>query len=164
MASGRQKSFVVSNLLAGIMPGVSTYSAVQIYGATSVGVDLAKHVIQVHAVDASGKIVANRPLSRDKFMVWCAQLPTGCIVAMEVSSIAPPLARKLLALRLDLRIIAAPLVRPYPMQGKGGKNDANDAAAIFEAASRPTMRFVPVKTGKPTGHVMRAPLAGRPTY
>jgi transposase len=113
---------------------------------TRVGVDLAKHVIQVHAVNAAGNIVTNRPLSRDKFMAWCAQLPAGCMIAMEASSSAHHWARKLVGLSLDPRIIAAHLVSPYRLQGKGGKNDANDAAAICEAASRPTMRFVPIKT------------------
>ncbi len=113
---------------------------------TRVGVDLAKHVIQVHAVDAAGKLVANRPLPRDKFMVWCAQLPAGCLIAMEASSSAHHWARKLVALGLDARIIAANLVSPYRLQGKGGKNDANDAAAICEAASRPNMRFISIKT------------------
>ena len=50
---------------------------------TRVGVDLAKTVIQVHAVDAGSKLVTNRQLSRDKFLLWCAQLPPGCLVAME---------------------------------------------------------------------------------
>ena len=113
---------------------------------TRVGVDLAKHVIQVHAVDAGGKVVTNRPLSRDKFFAWCVQLPAKCLIAMEASSSAHHWARRLLTLGLDARIIAAHLVSPYRMQGKGGKNDANDAAAICEAASRPSMRFVPVKT------------------
>jgi transposase len=113
---------------------------------TRVGVDLAKHVIQVHAVDAAGKMLCNRALSRDKFMVWCAQLPARCLIAMEASSSAHHWARKLVALGLDARIIAAHLVAPYRRQGKGGKNDANDAAAICEAASRPTMHFVPIKT------------------
>ena len=76
----------------------------------------------------------------------CAQLPPGCLIAMEASSSAHHWARKLTALGLDARIIAAHLVSPYRLQGKGGKNDANDAAAICEAASRPTMHFVPVKT------------------
>jgi transposase len=65
---------------------------------------------------------------------------------MEASSGAHHWARKLVTLGLDARIIAAHLVSPYRMQGKGGKNDANDAAAICEAASRPMMRFVPIKT------------------
>ena len=53
---------------------------------TRVGADLAKNVIQIHAVDALGKVVSNRLLARDKFMAWCAQLPTGCLIAMEASS------------------------------------------------------------------------------
>ena len=113
---------------------------------TRVGVDLSKHVIQVHAVDGSGKLVTSRALARDKFIAWCAQLPPGCLVAMEASSSAHLWARKLAALALAPRIIAAHLAAPYRLQGKGGKNDANDAAAICEAASRPTMRFVPVKS------------------
>ena len=113
---------------------------------TRVGVDLAKSVIQVHAVDAAGKLLTNRQLSRDKFLPWCAQLPVGCMVAMEGCGGAHHWARKLTALRLNAKIIAAHLVAPYRLQGKGGKNDANDAAAVCEAASRPNMRFVPVKT------------------
>ena len=118
---------------------------------TRVGVDLAKHVIQVHAVDAAGKAVTNRPLARAKFITWCAQLPAGCMVAMEASSSAHHWTRKLVGLGLDARIIAAHLVTPYRQQGKGGKNDANDAAAICEAASRPNMRFVPMKTAAQQG-------------
>ncbi len=114
---------------------------------TRVGVDLAKHVIQVHAVDAVGKVVSNRPLPRDKFVAWCTQLPAGCLVAMEASSSAHHWARQLITMGLDARIIAAHLMTPYRLQGKGGgKNDANDAAAICEAASRPQMHFVPIKT------------------
>jgi transposase len=113
---------------------------------TRVGVDLAKTVIQVHAVDAAGKLVTNRQLSRDKFLPWCAQLPVGCVVAMEGCAGAHHWTRKLIALGLNARIIAAHLVAPYRLQGKGGKNDANDAAAVCEAASRPNMNFVPVKT------------------
>ena len=108
---------------------------------TRVGADLAKSVIQIHAVDAAGKVVTNRPLPRNKFMAWCVQLPSGCLIAMEASSSAHHWARKLQALGLDARIIAAHLVAPYRLQGKGGKNDANDAAAICEAASRPQMHF-----------------------
>ena len=113
---------------------------------TRVGADLAKRVIQIHAVYASGKLVTNRALPRDKFVTWCAQLTVGCLVAMEASSSAHHWARKLVALGLDARIIAAHLVAPYRLQGKGGKKDANDAAAICEAASRPQMHFVPIKS------------------
>jgi len=99
---------------------------------TRVGVDLAKNVIQVHAVDAAGQRVTARALSRDKFIPWCALLPAGVLIAMEASSSAHHWARRLIALELDARIIAAHLVAPYRLQGKGGKNDANDAAAIHE--------------------------------
>lgn len=111
-----------------------------------VGVDLAKRVIQVHAVDAAGRLVTGRALARDRFISWCAQLPAGCVVAMEASSSAHHWARKLCSMGLDARIIAAHLVKPYRKQGSGGKNDANDAAAICEAASRPSMHFVPIKS------------------
>ena len=113
---------------------------------TRVGVDLAKHVIQVFAVNAADMRVTGRALPRAKFLAWCARLPAGCLVAMEASSSAHHWARKLVALGLDARIIAAPHVVPYRLQGKSGKNDANDAAAICEAASRPHMHFVPIKS------------------
>jgi transposase len=111
-----------------------------------VGVDLAKCVLQVHAVDASGQRITSRALSRDKFLPWCAQLPLGCLLAMEARSSAHHWARRLRAMGLDARIIAAHLVAPYRLQGKTGKNDANDAAAICEAAGRPHMHFVPIKS------------------
>jgi transposase len=114
--------------------------------AVRVGVDLAKRVIQVHAVDSAGRVLTSRALNRDKFIAWCAQLPPACIVAMETSSSAHHWSRKLIAMGLDARIIAAQLVSPYRKQGASGKNDANDAAAICEAASRPHMHFVPVKS------------------
>jgi transposase len=114
--------------------------------AVRVGVDLAKHVIQVHAVDAGGRVITIRALARDKFIEWCVRLPAGCVVAMEASSSAHHWARKLVSLGLDARIISAQLVSPYRSQGASGKNDANDAAAICEAASRPHMRFIPVKS------------------
>ena len=111
-----------------------------------VGVDLAKRVIQVHAVDALGAVVKAKPLARDKFLAWCAQLPTGCIVAMEACSGAHHWARQLAALGLQPRLIAGHFVAPYRVQGRSGKNDANDAAAVCEAASRPTTHFVCIKT------------------
>lgn len=118
---------------------------------TRVGVDLAKAVIQVNAVDAAGKLVTNRQLSRDKFVSWCAQLPKGCLVAMEGCGGAHHWSRRLIALGLNAKIIPAHLVAPYRLQGKGGKNDANDAAAVCEAASRPNMHFVAVKTNVQQG-------------
>jgi len=114
--------------------------------AVRVGVDLAKRAIQVHAVDAGGRVLTSRALARDKFIEWCVMLAAGCVVAMEASSSAHHWARKLIGLGLDARIISAQLVSPYRSEGATGKNDANDAAAICEAASRPTMRFIPVKS------------------
>ena len=111
-----------------------------------VGVDLAKQVIQVHAVDGTGRRVVARAIKRDQFVAWCAQLPPGCMVAMEACSGAHHWGRELRRLGLDARLIAANFVSPYRMEGRSGKNDMTDAAAICEAASRPTMRFVPVKT------------------
>ena len=98
---------------------------------------LVKRAIQVHAVDGGGQVLTARALQRDKFIAWCTQLPAGCTAAMETSSSSPHWARKLIALGLDARIIAAQLVNPYRKQGASGKNDAHDAAAICEAASRP---------------------------
>jgi transposase len=111
-----------------------------------VGVDLAKRVIQVHAVDAAGAVVRRRALRREAFVAWCARLPAGCVVAMEISSSAHHWAQRLASLGLQPRLMSAQLVKPYRSEGATGKNDANDAAAICEAASRPTMRFVPMKS------------------
>lgn len=116
-----------------------------------VGVDLAKNLIQVHAVDAAGRRVVAKALKRDQFLAWCEQLPAGCLVAMEACSSAHHWTRRLRTKGLDARLIAANFVTPYRMQGKSGKNDATDAAAICEAASRPSMRFVPVKTPEQQG-------------
>ena len=116
-----------------------------------VGVDLAKQVIQVHAVDAAGRRVVARALKRDQFIAWCQQLPAGCVVAMEACTSAHHWARKLRSMGLDARLIAANFVSPYRMEGKSGKNDMTDAAAICEAASRPTMRFVPIKSCEQQG-------------
>jgi transposase len=116
-----------------------------------VGVDLAKHVIQVHAVDAAGRRIVARSIKRDQFLAWCAQLPAGCVVAMEACSSAHHWGRRLRSMGLDARLIAASFVTPYRMEGSSGKNDMTDAGAICEAASRPRMRFVPIKTCEQQG-------------
>ena len=128
---------------------------------TRVGVDLAKRVIQVHAVDATGKVVINKQLARDKFMLWCRQLPPGCLIALESCSGAHHWARSLTQMGLDARIIAAHLVQPYRLQGKSGKNDANDAAAICEAASRPPNALCAHQERRPARPAVRAPPARR---
>lgn len=118
---------------------------------TRVGVDLAKQVIQVHGVDATERVVIARSMSRPKFAAWCSQLPAGCVVAMAACSGSHHWGRRLLALGLKPLLIAPHFVTPYRMEGKGGKNDANDAAAICEAGSRPKMRFVPLKSSAQQG-------------
>ena len=72
-----------------------------------VGVDLAKNVIQVHAVDAAGRKVVSRALKREPFVAWCRQLPAGCVVAMESCSGAHHWARKLRGMGLQPQVIAA---------------------------------------------------------
>lgn len=111
-----------------------------------VGVDLAQSVVQVHAVDESGAVLVAKQLQRSAFIPWCEQLPSGCIVAMEACTTAHYWGRRLLQMGLTARLLSPAFVAPYRMSGKTGKNDANDAAAICEAASRPHMRFVPVKS------------------
>ena len=113
-----------------------------------VGVDLSKTVLQIHAVDDAGATIVNRAVSRERFFEWCIQLPEGCVVAMEASSGAHHIGRKLTAFGLDVKIIAAQFVAPYRIQGKTGKNDANDAAAICEAASRPHIHAIPIKSAE----------------
>ncbi len=77
------------------------------------GVDLAKNLIQVHAVDSAGRRVAAKALKRDQFISWCKQqLPTGCVVAMEACSGAHSRARQLRALRYEARLIATSFVSP----------------------------------------------------
>ncbi|MFO1231945.1 MAG: IS110 family transposase [Paenacidovorax caeni] len=116
-----------------------------------VGVDLSKRVFQVHAVDCAGRLVLAKAFPVERFFAWCAELPQGCLVAMEACGGAHHVARRLRLLGLDARLVAGHFVTPYRMAGKSGKNDANDAAAICEAAGRPHMRFVPVKSCEQQG-------------
>jgi transposase len=116
-----------------------------------VGLDLAKRVYQVHAVDVLGRAVLTRAMTPARFFEWCAALPPQCIVAMESCSGAHHVSRRLRLLGLDARILAAQHVTAYRVAGKRSKNDANDSAAICEAASRPHLHAVPVKTASQQG-------------
>ena len=107
-----------------------------------IGVDLAKNVFQVHAVDEQGKEVLRKTVKRNKLLAFFSQCDAS-LVGMEACGGAHHWARELTTLGHDVRLMAAQFVSPYR---KGGKNDSNDAEAICEAVSRPTMRFVPVKT------------------
>ena len=109
---------------------------------TTVGLDLAKSVFQVHGVDEHGNTVLRKTVRRAKVHELFAQLPT-CVVGMEACAGAQHWARELRKLGHDPRLMAAEFVAPYR---QGGKNDANDAAAICEAVGRPKMRFVPIKS------------------
>ena len=110
-----------------------------------IGVDLAKNVFALHGVDESGKVQMARMVRREQLLDLLAAVPP-CVVAMEACSGAHHWARRVAALGHSPRMMAAKFVAPYRLSGKRGKNDAHDAAAICEAAGRPNMRFVPLKT------------------
>jgi transposase len=108
---------------------------------TTLGIDLAKHVIRLHGCDAKGRAVLRKQLGRRQLLRFIANLPR-CLVAMEACASAHYWAREIEKLGHDVRLIGAQFVKPYV---KANKNDARDAEAICEAASRPSMRFVAVK-------------------
>jgi transposase len=108
----------------------------------SIGLDLAKSVFQVHGVDASGHAVLRRKLARGGLIAFFTKQPR-CLVAMEACSSAHHWARELVRLGHEVRLIPPQYVKPYV---KRNKTDAADAEAICEAAGRPNMRFVPIKT------------------
>jgi transposase len=111
---------------------------------TTVGIDLAKNVIQVHGVNGHGRTVLRKALKRDQVLPFLANL-TPCLIGIEACGSAHYWARKLQALGHTVRLMAPQFVKPYV---KTNKNDAADAEAICEAVSRPNMRFVPVKNGE----------------
>jgi len=108
---------------------------------TTIGLDLAKNVFQVHGVNAHGKVVLRKQLRRDQVAPFFANLPE-CLIGMEACSSAHHWARKLQALGHTVRLMAPQFVKPY---AKSNKNDAVDAEAICEAVARPSMHFVPIK-------------------
>jgi transposase len=111
---------------------------------TTVGIDLAKNVFSVHAIDESGAVLIRKTVSRARLMAMVAQWP-ACVIGMEACSGAHEWARRFQALGHTVRIMASRFVAPYR---KSGKNDGNDAEAICEAVLRPSMRFVPVKSAE----------------
>jgi transposase len=110
--------------------------------ATTVGIDLAKNVFRVHGCDAHGKPVLRKQIGRRQLLSFIANLPQ-CLVAMEACASAHYWAREIEKFGHQVRLIAPRFVKPYV---KANKNDASDAEAICEAASRPSMRFVSVKS------------------
>lgn len=113
-----------------------------------IGVALSKRVYQVHAVDRSGRVLMGQVVVARAFLGVVRRV--ACRLPGGDGSLrwAHHIARRLRLMGLDARLIAAHFVTPYRMAGKGGKNGANDAAAICEAACRLHMRFAPVKTAE----------------
>jgi transposase len=107
-----------------------------------IGIDLAKNFFQVHAIEREGAPAVTRKLSRGKVLAFFAQT-APCRVGMEACGSSHYWAREIRALGHEVVLIPPAYTKPYV---KRGKNDANDAAAICEAMSRPEMRFVPIKS------------------
>lgn len=110
-------------------------------GITTVGLDLAKNVCQVHAVNAVGEVIVRRALRRAQVLAFFEKLPP-CLVGMEACGSAHYWAQQIGAMGHTVRLMPAVYVKAYV---KRNKTDAADAEAICEAVTRPTMRFVAVK-------------------
>ena len=110
--------------------------------STTIGLDIAKYIFQVHGVDGKGKVVLRKSLRRAQVLAFFANRDL-CLIGLEACAGAHYWARELGKLGHEVRLISPQFVKPYV---KGNKNDANDAEAICEAVGRPNMRFVPVKS------------------
>jgi transposase len=130
---------------------------------TTIGLDLAKKVFQIHGVDAEGKVVVAKQLRRKDVLAFFAKLPP-CLVGMEACSSAHYWAREIGTLGHTVKLMPPKYVKAYV---KRGKTDAGDAAAICEAVSRPSMTFVPVKSVAQQGlsmlHSVRSQLVSQRT-
>ena len=109
---------------------------------TTIGLDLAKSVFQVHGVDAAGKVTVRKKLRRSELLRFFEALPP-CLIGIEACATAHYWARELGALGHEVRLMAPSYVKAYVRRQK---NDAADAEAICEAVTRPTMRFIPIKS------------------
>jgi transposase len=118
---------------------------------TTIGLDIAKNVFQVHGIDADEKVVVRKQLRRAQVMKFFVALPR-CLVGMEACATAHYWARELTRLGHQVRLMPAKDVKAYV---KRNKNDAADAEAICEAVRRPTMRFVEGKSAEQQGRLMQ---------
>jgi transposase len=114
---------------------------------STIGLDIAKRVFQVHGVDAAGAAVIRKKLRRSELLQFFARL-APCVIGIEACATAHYWARELTAFGHQVRLVPPSYVKAYV---KRGKNDAADAEAICEAVTRPTMRFVPVKSAGQQG-------------
>ena len=119
---------------------------------TRIGVDTSKRFFQLHGVDSNEQAVLKRQLTRSQVMSFFERLPPT-VVAMEACGAAHDWGRRLERLGHTVKLIAPQLAKPYVTRGK---NDAADAAALCEAVSRPTMRFVPIKSADEQAALMLA--------
>ena len=117
---------------------------------TTIGVDLAKSVLQLHGVDAEGHIVLRRQLRRSQVLEFFQNLP-NCLIGMEACASAHFWARELTKLGHTVHLMQPTYVKGYV---KRGKTDQADAEAICEAVTRPSMRFVPVKSEETQGRLV----------
>jgi transposase len=118
---------------------------------TTVGLDIAKNVFQVHGVDAKGAGIVARSVRRGQLLRFFASLPP-CLVGIEACGSSHHWARSLIELGFSVKLIPPAYVKPYVRRNK---NDAVDAAAICEAVGRPSMRFVPVRSVENQAELMR---------
>jgi transposase len=109
---------------------------------TTIGLDIAKSVFQVHGIDAEGKVAVRKQLKRARVISFFMKLPP-CVIGIEACASSHHWARELAALGHEVKLMPPAYVKPYV---KRQKNDAADAEAICEAVQRPNMRFVPVKS------------------
>ena len=114
---------------------------------TTIGIDLAKSVFQLHGVDGEGSVVVKKKLRRGAVLDFLQDLPP-CLIGMEACATSHHWAREIGALGHEVRLIPPAYVKPYV---KRQKNDAADAEAICEAVTRPSMHFVPVKSAERQG-------------
>jgi transposase len=118
---------------------------------TTIGLDIAKNVFQVHGIDAAEKVVVRKQLRRSQVMAFFEAL-APCLVGMEACATAHHWARELTKFGHEVRLMPAKDVKAYV---KRNKNDAADAEAICEAVRRPTMRFVRIKSAEQQGQLMQ---------